>query len=219
MRDPVGKRRVSVTCPARPAQRRCRAALAALALVTGLAWAEAMPACARAAPVGEEHGSPQHLETTPLVIETADGKRHPFLVELADNDQERRIGLMFRHGLDARGGMLFHYITPQRVAMWMKNTLIPLDILFIKANGRIVNIAHGKPRDLTALPSRGRVLAALELPGGTAARLGIRPGAVVHHPIFGNWRAADAALARRAFAARLRAAGGDGGEPDRWPRR
>ncbi len=170
--------------------------MVAFMLLTGPAWAGAVPVRVPAAPVGEEAGRPQHLETTPLVIETADGKRHLFLVELADNERERRIGLMFRHSLDARGGMLFHYLTPQRVAMWMKNTLIPLDILFIKANGRVVNIAHGKPRDLTALPSRGRVLAALELPGGTARRLGIRPGAIVHHPIFGNWTEADARLVR-----------------------
>ncbi len=173
--------------------------LIALALIWGAVWARAIPAHALAASFGDEDGRPQHLETTALVIETADGKRHPFLVELADNEQERRIGLMFRRRLDAYGGMLFHYLTPQRVAMWMKNTLIPLDILFIRANGRVVNIAHGKPRDLTALPSRGRVLAALELAGGTAARLGIRAGAVVHHPIFGNWTDADAALVRERF--------------------
>ncbi len=188
----------------RDRERRWRApsrlrALLGLAMAMMLLGAGAALPIASAAPFGEVEGTPQHLETTPLVIETADGRRHPFLVELADNEQERRIGLMFRHSLDARGGMLFHYLTPQRVAMWMKNTFIPLDILFIKANGRVVNIAHGKPRDLTALPSRGRVLAALELAGGTAARLGIRPGAVVHHPIFGNWTRADAALVREAF--------------------
>ncbi len=213
----MGKRRMRVLCSAWLGARLLPSAWVALALVTGLSWVGAMPAPAPAAPLGDEAGRPQHLETTALVIEAADGTRHPFLVELADNEQERRIGLMFRRSLDARGGMLFHYITPQRVAMWMKNTLIPLDILFIKANGRIANIAHGKPRDLTALPSRGRVLAALELAGGTAARLGIRPGAVVHHPIFGNWTQADAALVRRAFAARLPDAGDD--DPGRHPRR
>ena len=187
--------------------------MVAVMLLAGLVWTGAVPVRVLAAPLGEEEGRPQHLETTPLVIETADGRRHPFLVELADNEQERRIGLMFRHSLDRRGGMLFHYLTPQRVAMWMKNTLIPLDILFIKANGRVVNIAHGKPRDLTALPSRGRVLAALELAGGTARRLGIRPGAVVHHPIFGNWTAADEALVRQVFAARPKGtAAGEGSD-------
>ena len=148
---------------------------------------------------GVDDGRPQRLETTPLVIETADGRRHAFLVELADNEDERRIGLMFRKGLAADGGMLFDYGTPQKVAMWMKNTLIPLDILFIRANGRIANIAHGRPLDLTTLPSRGRVLAALELAGGTAARLKIAPGDVVHHPIFGNWTPADETLVRKAF--------------------
>ncbi len=150
----------------------------------------------------------QHLERAPLVIETADHRRHLFCVEIADDEHERAVGLMHRRTLDARAGMLFDYAVPRRVAMWMKNTLIPLDILFVRANGRVVNIAHGRPLDLSTLPSKGRVLAALELKGGVTRELAIRPGDIVRHPIFGTWDERAAALARRSGCS----AGDDGNE-------
>ncbi len=165
-------------------------AMAATLFANGLESGPA-PARAQETPVT----APQHLARSPLVIETADHHRHLFCVEVADDDHERAIGLMHRRTLDADAGMLFDYATPRRVAMWMKNTLIPLDILFVRANGRVANIAHGKPLDLSTLPSRGRVLAALELRAGVSEDLAIRPGDLVHHPIFDNWDGKDAQMA------------------------
>jgi len=78
---------------------------------------------------------------TPLLIE-AGGRTHAFQVELAATEKERRLGLMFRRKLAADAGMLFDYVRAQPVTMWMKNTYIPLDMLFIAADGRVVNIAR-----------------------------------------------------------------------------
>ena len=123
---------------------------------------------------------------TPLVIETG-GSVHTFEVEVAATEQERQIGLMFRRRLPANAGMLFDYITPQPVAMWMKNTYIPLDMLFIAANGRVVNIAKRTvPHSLRPIASKGRVRAVLEVNSGTIDRLGILPGALVRHRVFRN---------------------------------
>ncbi len=96
---------------------------------------------------------------------------------------------MFRKNLAADAGMLFDFGSPEKVVMWMKNTLIPLDMLFIKPGGIIANIASGTaPLSLSPVPSNGPVRGVLELKAGTAARLGIRPGDQVLHPIFGNMR-------------------------------
>ena len=123
---------------------------------------------------------------TPLVIEI-DGTAHAFQVEVAATEKERQIGLMFRRRMAANAGMLFDYIRPQRVAMWMKNTYIPLDMLFIAANGRVVNIAKRTvPHSLRPIASKGRVRAVLEVNSGTIDRLGIAPGALVRHRIFSN---------------------------------
>ena len=145
---------------------RARAALvAALVLAGGGAWA---------------------AEATPLVIESG-GRSHAFTVELAATEKTRRLGLMFRRRLAPDAGMLFDYVRPQPVAMWMKNTYIPLDMLFIAADGRVVNIARrAVPRSLRSIPSAGPVRAVLEVNAGTVDRLGIAPGAQVRHGIFGN---------------------------------
>src|SRR3546814_14529348 len=85
--------------------------------------------------------------------------------------------------------MLFVYSQPRRVSMWMKNTLIPLDMLFIAPDGRIESIVkRAVPHSLATISSRGKVRAVLELNGGTVDRLGIRPGDRVVHPIFENGR-------------------------------
>lgn len=129
----------------------------------------------------------QELPTSPLVIVTGDGAEHQFTVEVASNDQERGRGLMFRRSLDPDRGMLFDYKRPRKVAMWMKNTLIPLDMLFIDADGVIVNIRErAVPHSLEAIPSKGRVLAVLELASGSVDRLDIAPGDRVRHSIFGR---------------------------------
>jgi uncharacterized membrane protein (UPF0127 family) len=128
----------------------------------------------------------QTFDKEPLAIETTQG-RADFVVELAATPAQRAQGLMFRPSLAPDAGMLFDYGTPRRASMWMKNTLIPLDMLFIKADGVIESIAKRTvPHSLTAISSNGRVLGVLELNGGTTDRLGIEPGDKVLHALFGT---------------------------------
>lgn len=122
------------------------------------------------------------LETVEII--TMRG-RPRFLVEIAATRAEQERGLMFRKGLAPDRGMLFTYAKPQRVAYWMKNTLIPLDIIYIAPSGKILSIArNARPHDETPLASGGLVLGVLELAGGRAAELGILPGDRVLHRIF-----------------------------------
>lgn len=125
----------------------------------------------------------------PLDIVTADGARHRFRVELADSPRARRRGLMYRETLAADAGMLFDFGRERPVAMWMVNTYIPLDMLFIDARGILVRIAeHTTPRSSERIASGEPVKAVLEVQAGTAARLGIAPGDRVVHPLFGGGR-------------------------------
>lgn len=120
-----------------------------------------------------------------LVIRTANGE-HRFTVEIAATPQARATGLMHRAALAANAGMLFDFGKVAPVAMWMKDTLIPLDMLFIRADGAIANIEQQTvPQSLGAIASAGPVLAVLEINGGASARLGIRPGDRVLHRLFG----------------------------------
>ncbi len=110
---------------------------------------------------------------------------HVFSVELAVNDEQRAQGLMFRKELPEGRGMLFDFQHDQDVAFWMKNTYIPLDMIFIRGNGRILRIAENTtPLSTQTVPSGGPVRAVLEVIGGTARKLGIAPGDQVAHPIF-----------------------------------
>ena len=128
----------------------------------------------------------QRFPTAELTIETANG-RHKFTIELATTPAQMEQGLMFRQRLAPNAGMLFDFKTPVRASMWMKNTFIPLDMLFIDPGGRIVNIAERTvPGSLEPVGAAAPVRAVLELNGGTAARLGIRPGDRVLFPMFGN---------------------------------
>ena len=125
------------------------------------------------------------VELSELVIVSATG-RHAFMVELADTREERALGLMFRRSLDSDRGMLFDYRRTQAAGMWMKNTYLPLDMLFIAADGRVVNISENTvPGSLDTVASDGPVRAVLELNAGTVARLGIAPGDRIVHRIFG----------------------------------
>ncbi len=120
-----------------------------------------------------------------LSVETAQGGRHEFSVELARTTEQMAQGLMFRTELAADAGMLFDLDPPRRVSMWMKNTLIALDMLFIGADGRIVAIAvDTTPRSLELIDPGTAVRAVLELPAGTAARLGIVAGDFVRYVWF-----------------------------------
>jgi uncharacterized membrane protein (UPF0127 family) len=124
--------------------------------------------------------------TAPLTIVSKTGP-HKFTVELATTPAQMEQGLMFRQSLAADAGMLFDYRTPSMAMMWMKNTLIPLDMLFVDAAGRIVNIhERAVPGSLATIGAAAPVRAVIELNGGTAARLGIRPDDRVIFPIFGG---------------------------------
>ena len=121
-----------------------------------------------------------------LTIVTQSGP-HKFTVELATTPAQMAQGLMFRKSLAPDAGMLFDYQPPSVATMWMKNTLIPLDMLFVDATGHIVNIhERAVPGSLETIAAAAPVRAVIELNGGTAARLGIRPGDQVIFPIFGN---------------------------------
>jgi uncharacterized membrane protein (UPF0127 family) len=120
-----------------------------------------------------------------LVLHMADGTERAFDVELAVSPQQQAQGLMYRHSLAADAGMLFVYRPAREVSMWMKNTVIPLDMLFIAEDGVIVKVVErAVPFSLTTIDSGARVRAVLEINGGTANRLGIRPGDQVKHPAF-----------------------------------
>jgi len=126
----------------------------------------------------------QQFPTAELTIVTAGGP-HKFAVEVATTPAQMEQGLMFRRSLAADGGMLFDYGQPSMAAMWMKNTLIPLDMLFVNEQGRIVNIRErAVPGSLETIPAAAPVRAVVELNGGTVARLGIRPGDRILYPIF-----------------------------------
>ena len=119
---------------------------------------------------------PAPLPVEPLEVATRKGPVR-FQVEVADDDAEREYGLMNRPRMDAGRGMIFDFHQPQPVAFWMRNTLIPLDMLFVTDEGRILNIARmAKPHDETPIPSAGSILAVVEINGGLADRLGIKPG-------------------------------------------
>lgn len=108
-----------------------------------------------------------------------------FKVEIADDEAERAQGLMFRESLARGAGMLFVYPKPQRAAFWMKNTLIPLDIIFLDQTGQVIRIqANAVPGDLTPLPGGDNVFAVLEINGGLAARYGISVGTEMRHKVF-----------------------------------
>jgi uncharacterized protein len=110
-----------------------------------------------------------------------------FEVELATNDAERARGLMYRKQLGAYEGMLFDFYREMQVSFWMKNTLIPLDMVFIAGDGTVKHVhANAVPLSTETIPSRFPVRAVLEINGGSAALLGIKPGDKVKHPIFGN---------------------------------
>ncbi|HEY8381753.1 MAG TPA: DUF192 domain-containing protein [Microvirga sp.] len=121
----------------------------------------------------------------PLAIVTQGGQRHAFLVEVARNDADRAQGLMYRRSMPADRGMLFDFGKVEPVAMWMQNTYISLDMLFIRPDGTIARVApNAEPLSTRTIPSGEPVLAVLELNAGTAARLGIKAGDRVEHPVF-----------------------------------
>ena len=122
------------------------------------------------------------LEQIPLTIESR-GKRHAFIVEIARTPEEQALGLMNRQSLAPNRGMIFPYDPPEPVAFWMKNTLVPLDMLFIRPDGTIGSIAANTvPLSLEPVPSGEPVGAVLEIAGGRSAELGLSAGDKVSWP-------------------------------------
>ncbi len=121
-----------------------------------------------------------------LIIQTSNGS-HKFTIEIADEPSEQNRGLMFRREMAKTHGMLFIHEDEQPRAMWMKNTYIPLDMLFIKSDGHIHHIvSNTEPFSEENIPSQGPVRAVLELVAGTVDRLNIKLGDRVKHTAFAN---------------------------------
>lgn len=121
-----------------------------------------------------------------LEIATKSGV-HIFSVEMATTEEEKTKGLMYRRELADGKGMLFDFSPEQQISMWMKNTYISLDMIFIRADGRILRIAENtEPQSTKIISSGGLARGVLEVPAGTAQKYGIAPGDRVSHPLFGK---------------------------------
>lgn len=128
---------------------------------------------------------PSAAQTLERLSIASAGGTHTFQVEVMRTDAERAQGLMFRRFMPADRGMLFDFGRVEPVAMWMQNTYIPLDMLFIRPNGTIARIEQNtEPLSTRTIPSGEPVLGVLELNAGTTARLGIKAGDRVEHPLF-----------------------------------
>ncbi len=150
------------------------APMLALAL-TASAWAQ--PA--------EPTAAQPRLPTAKLTIISRNNVKHDFTVELAETDAQQETGEMFRTSVPENEGMLFDWHTPRDVPMWMKNTLVPLDMIFIGPDGTVTHIAEDAvPQSLAVIPSMGTVRATLEVQGGLTAKLDIRVGDKVKGAIF-----------------------------------
>ena len=133
-------------------------------------------------PAGAVGDAPAGFEVLEAVTPSG---RTRFFVEVADDDAERERGLMFRKSMAPDRGMLFDFHTPREVAFWMRNTLIPLDIIYIKADGTVLSIARNTtPLSEAPIPSGGPTLGVLELAGGRSAEIGLMPGDRIEHRIF-----------------------------------
>jgi uncharacterized membrane protein (UPF0127 family) len=128
---------------------------------------------------GCEHNEapPQSLRTTRMVIAGT-----PYTLEVADNPDRREIGLMKRDSMPADHGMIFIFPGEQQLGFWMKNTRIPLDIIYLDASGKIVSTATMKPYDLANVPSGAPAKYAIELNEGQVKQLNVKPGDVLSIP-------------------------------------
>ena len=123
------------------------------------------------------------FEKGTLILKRSDGKSFSYAIEIAKTEQQEMYGLMFRHSLAADAGMIFVYPTDEYISMWMKNTYIPLDMLFVRHDGIIVTITtHAKPLDLTPLSSGEPVRAVIELNAGDVEKNGFKTGDKVLFP-------------------------------------
>ena len=126
----------------------------------------------------------QTFPTEIVKVKTASGEFF-FKTEIATTLAQRQQGLMFRKTMAPDNAMVFQWRRPQLVSMWMKNTYIPLDMVFIRSSGQVANIAANTiPHDLTPVSSCGAVIAVMELRAGTAARINLRPGDMIFLPVY-----------------------------------
>jgi uncharacterized protein len=147
-------------------------------LMTSLAAASAVLAILCANPLARA------ASVQPLEIATKSGVQ-VFSVEMATTEEEKTTGLMYRKELPDGKGMLFDFSPEQQISMWMKNTYIPLDMIFIRADGRILRIAENtEPLSTKIISSGGLAKGVLEVIAGTAQKYGIQPGDRVAHPLF-----------------------------------
>ena len=122
----------------------------------------------------------------PLAVVTADST-HTFQIERAITEDQQARGMMFRESMEADSGMLFEFAEPKIATIWMKNTPLPLDIIFVRSNGKILKIEHmAQPYKLRSASSEAVVAAVLELQGGRSKELGIMPGDLIRHEFFGT---------------------------------
>jgi uncharacterized protein len=126
-------------------------------------------------------GSAAFAADSDLTLHTSKGD-YDFKVEVVDTDATRAQGLMFRTELDDEAGMLFDFKEQREVSFWMRNTFIPLDMIFVDAQGVVKTVhANARPQDPTSIPSQYPVQFVLEIPGGRAAEIGLRPGDTMEH--------------------------------------
>lgn len=156
-------------------------------LTTALCLAACLAACspqpaAEATPTADAGTPARHpasgLQVIPLTVTSATGT-HRFQVEVAATAAEQQKGLMFRTAMGPDEGMIFPNDPPQLRSFWMKNTVIPLDIIYIGPDRRVLNIVRGEPYSQVSLPSAGPVINVLELVAGRSEQLGIKPGDLV----------------------------------------
>ncbi len=140
----------------------------------------AMPACAQ-----DTSKAQPELPREKLAVVTRDGVHHDFMVEMALTPAQQEVGLMFRPAVPADGGMLFDWGQPRSSNMWMRNTISPLDMLFVNPDGTIRRVVEDTvPQSLAVIDSQGPVRATVELAAGTARRMDIRAGDHVESRIF-----------------------------------
>ena len=124
------------------------------------------------------------LRTETVAVETSSGVTE-FIAEIADSGPLREKGLMFRRSLAPERAMLFDFGQPRMVAMWMKNTYVALDMVFIREDGTVAGVAsETRPHSLDSIGVDEPVLGVLEVAAGTAARIGLKAGDKVRHPMF-----------------------------------
>ena len=151
-------------------RRRARLAAAALFALAALA------ACHDPFIEEASAAAPAKLDVVLVQIVTSDGKTHRYKAEVARTPEQQAQGLMYRRTMARDAGMLFPFPVPRMASFWMRNTYLPLDIIFISPQGRVVNVGEGVPLSEATVESTGPAGSVLELNRGEAARIGLAPG-------------------------------------------